>query len=450
MAPSRRRFLAGVAVALPLAGCNERAARGGGDGAEETVTPVEVPRSAGEVLRQAADVDSPAVDVTVPVAEAHLADGIGQVERLLEAAESYLEAAGDVDAGRFYARPRGSAFDPEELLGRVRRRLSDLREAEPSRSTLGTVDSAIRDLAPLVGGLAAEAGDTDPEALRRRVADERDARAAVRERIEYRLASPVEESLLVFEAAESRLGDGHLLERATNRLDAIADDENVDPVEAMAHAGRHLEVHERNRRDTELYRRAATDPEAPVRAGLLDERQTSLRETVADVAERFDSEAPASSGTQLAQSLRSARRSFGTRGTRWAERLEDGRRDGDRIRVLLDALGWYCELLAVDAAVERTVDRLEGGTVPAEAVLEEKQAAVRRVEALASGSTLQRRVGRRSGLALEAGDERLAAGAAATDSVVRAHLLYVLAAEFADAALQEGAALAEALSGTPG
>lgn len=438
-APStRRRFLTGTAGAFAvLAGCNEQSA----PSERGTVTPVDVPRTDAELLEEAAAIDSPAVSSAVIVSEAHYEAAIDHVLSVRRAAEAAL-ADSDIDPESPDTVPYGT---PESILENVDQRLEDVRSVGPTRRALRIAMSTLRQASRLLGVLRAESGTTDRESVLRELEAEREAIAALGSAFEYRIATPIEDYLPTLGAAEETLREAEENRSFAARLED--DDREFRPTD-FGEIRNRIERLRRQRDDAERFLSTATDENNPSIRGRIDIALAELEADVRPIAEEYGAGA-GERGDDLGQTvegrIRSVRRSVGARSRRWTEEFDEYRRDGHRVRGLLEVTEWLLLFEAVDAAVDRTLDRLGPDDFPTESVVTEKRRAVEALEPIADGTALQRRFAERPLGLLRSADTRSERGIGNTEEVAFVHLLYVSAKECAGLATKRAETIAETL-----
>lgn len=434
MPSTRRRFLAVAAgLAASTAGCNDDTARS----ARKTVTPVDVPRTDEEVLREAAGIDVPTPPTPVVVGDAHHDAAVEQVESIRDAFRERLAAAdGPVQVEAVV----GSPDTPEAVLDAVEERLEAAREVGPSPGALDTLRRALRIVASAHGYLLAETGDADVDALRKAIEAEEDEADALREGFDYRVAEPGTylPTLYEGERALARLEDAH---HAGVRPGQPEEGPAPGRVGLLNHR---LSLARRRRDDVARFRATATDPGVPSRRAALVGALAAVREELAAVAGRYGSggeERP--EGRSTADRLRATRWTVGRRCERYLSEEPADPLDGDRVRVLLDDVDRLVEFRSLDAAVERTLARLDAREFPTGRLLEEKRRAVDGLERAATAPALGRRFVETVPKLLE-GADKFHEGEADVDveTFARAHLYYAGAAEWVERGLERGEELA--------
>ena len=433
MPSTRRRFLAVAAgLAATTAGCNDDTARS----ARETVTPVDVPRTDEEVLREAAAIDVPTLPPPVVVSDAHHAAAVDQVESIRDAFRERLAAADDPVEVEAVV---GTPDTPEAVLEAVEERLATAREAGPTPAALEGLRRALRVVASAHGYLLAETGDVDVEALREAIEAEEAAAGGLRERFDYRIASPGASlpTMYAAERALARLADAR---HARPRPGRPEDGPAPGQVGSMYHR---LELARRRRDDVARYLETATDPDAAPRRAVLGAALAAVREELAAVADRYGPDgAERPDGGTVADDLRAIRWSVAGRCERYLSEEPADPRDGDRVRVLLEGLDRLLEFRSLDAAVERTVERLDAREFPTGRILEEKRRAVEGLERAVGAPALGRRLARTAPQLLGAADRLHERDAVDVETLARAHLYCAGAAEWVDLGLEHGDELA--------
>ncbi|PSP48699.1 hypothetical protein BRC75_05770 [Halobacteriales archaeon QH_7_69_31] len=389
MPTSRRRFVAAAGAAL-LSGCS------GTDEPDRTatVTPVEVPRSAGDVLSAVESVPVPSVPPAPVVSAAHRRAVVGHVDEGIRAAEAALAAADDVA-------------------------LADVESLEDSAAPFETCRSHLR------------AYGTEPTRRRFR----RVARAF--------LASPAVQLLptaAVGEAVLERAGDTR---QAARR--ATAELAEPTPPEA-ADIWRSVESLRLETTNAAGYIGTAFDPSAPPRDDAVSERTGRHIEALAslEAPRRPNGRAPPSRVRTVLSTVRSRRSAV------LAAADPTDPETARRLELLLDAVRIRGQLEAFDAAAAATFARLDAEEgFPTERLMPEKRAAVDRVRALAEAAPLPRHLGQLAEDMVTYGD-RLEPDRG-TDPVATAHFMYVAAGAYVDRSLERGQRLAAALDpGTGG
>ncbi|MFQ3320735.1 MAG: hypothetical protein ACI8UR_000340 [Natronomonas sp.] len=431
MPSTRRRFLTGTAaVAALLAGCNETDS----SGSTGTVTPVDVPRTDRQILREASEISYPDVSKSVIVSDTHQRAAIRHVESVIERLETVL-AENDVDFSGFER--RGASRDPTDNTEDVRTRIKDAnerietaREDDPSSESLRSLERALRTTSVLLGFVLAETGQTELADVEATLEAERAAVADIKDGLEYRIAQPVEEHLPTLYAAETKLSRSDQLQFVADTVDD-ADPKNDQYATEIGQVRRSIELHRRRRDDAKRFIDTATDADAPPLRDAIDRNVVALRESLEPIASEYRDWDGGSENDSIASDLRRSRASVGRRTSRWLSNMERHRTDGSRVLGLRDGLEQRIEFAAIDAAVSRSLARLDGREFLAEAVINEKQRAVAAVEGVAGGSAFLRDVGRRSTSVLDIADRNRRPDGVAVDVVARTYFLYAVAAEWA-------------------
>lgn len=466
MPSTRRRFLAGVTgLSAALAGCND----GTSGAVEETVTPVAVPRTDREVLSELADIETPEVRAPVVVTEAHLAAAIDHVERLRDSVEERRGVLEDAEDDRVRLHR-----SPDETLRRAGDRISAARETGPSEDALSTLRGAVRELARVDGLARIVAGDADVDSLRAAIESEHEATAAVRDRVDYRIARPVAEYLPTAAAAERRLEDLDQLDRAEGMLEeAVGDarrDDGGHPTETedgdgevdgetprpagpegphpdlLASVHERLELHRRSRDDAKRYLATATESDAPSLRWAIDDELDGLESDLTAIADRAPEDVDRPDGEESnPERLRGIRVSVARRTAEFHSGLSEFREDGRRLHALFEGTRQVIEFRAIDVAVERTLPLARQREFPTERLPEAKRNSVDAVERLADGSTLQRHFGQRAAGLVRSTDRYADSERVDKRRLVQCHLLLVAGGEWAERALERGEGLSESL-----
>ncbi|PSP66264.1 hypothetical protein BRC85_10895 [Halobacteriales archaeon QS_1_69_70] len=423
---SRRRFVAAAGAAL-LSGCS------GTDEPDRTatVTPVEVPRSAGDVLSAVESVPVPSVPPAPVVSAAHRRAVVGHVDERIRAAEAALAAADGVALADVE-----SLEDSAAPFEACRSHLRDYG-TEPTRQRFRRVARAFDDVAAVVGYARAASGDLDAEALRGAVDAARTGLSELDDALEYRLASPAVELLPTAAAGEAVLERAGETRQAARR--AAAELAEPTPPEA-ADVWRSVESLRLETTNAAGYIGTAFDPTAPPRDGVISERTGRHIEALAslEAPRRPNGRAPPSRVRTVLSSVRSRRSAV------LAAADPTDPETARRLELLLDAVRIRGQLEAFDAAAAATFARLDAEEdFPTERLVPEKRAAVDRVRALAEAAPLPRHLGRLAEDMVTYGD-RLEPDRG-TDPVATAHFMYVAAGAYVDRSLERGQRLAAAL-----
>lgn len=465
MPSTRRRFLAGCALAAgpTVAGCSDDT-----DPApelEETLTPVEVPRSDREILAEAADLDAPSIPSAIVVTDDHLEAAATEVESAIAEVED-LNAEADRDQVDVDV---PDAADVEWRVHAAGEVVEDVRSDGPSRDGLSSLRQVLEDMGELRGILRTVTGRTDlgaiQEAIDRQRGDERDLRHG----IDYRIAEPVGEHLPTRRAAWETLATLDGLQDAAELLDGADQDAEQHP-RRIGDIERVRVRHERRLDDAERWLETSSDPGAPPIADGIAAELVALHEEAERIGAEHAGEDDA--GDSLADRIDAVRVRIGRRGVRIAEELDglvdelDGRADdgdafestgdGDgedagalaRVRgveTLLNGLEWLVEYEAVDVAAERTIDQVGDREFPTPEVLEAKRRAVERIEHVAGASPIERHLARRSTVVVDHGDGHPRRDVADLEAVAYAHFVYTAAAEWADRGAASGGRLSDRL-----
>lgn len=438
MPSTRRRFLLGAAALSGVAGCNERSPRA----SQETVTPVEVPRTDREIVREAMAIDAPSIPSAIRVSDAHWAAAVDHVETLRDSVEELLESVDGSSGERGRNRPQ------DEVLERADDRLESARETGRSEEALDLVRRVVRDLARADGYLRAERGTLDADALRSEVEAEREATDGLLDGVEYRIARPVDEVLPTAFAAERALEAADGLQHVDDFLDDERDSDGDAQRRAdqLASVYRSLEVHRRRRDDAERYLETATDPDARSLRPAIDAELDDLEGELAAIAERFpDEERGYREDETVADYFEEIRSNVGRRTGRFRSQLPEYREDGRRLHGLFRAHRLVVEYESVTAAVDRTEPLLDGPEFPTSRLVTEKRRAVESVERVADGTPLQRHLARRAARMMASADRFSRTDDPDTRGLAQIHLMYAGAAEWAELALERGGALSESL-----
>lgn len=456
MPSTRRRFLAGVtALSATLSGCNEGSDRT----VEETVTPVDVPRTDEEVLQGLLEIESPDVESSVLVTGPHLDAAVGHVERLRDSVEDRRHAYEEADVEQDHV-----DRTPEAALEHAADRIEEARDAGPSEDALRTLRQVVGELARVDGRLRFLTGELDVDVLRTSIEAERERTAAVVRSVDYRIARPVEDHLPTAATAELTLEEQGRLEEAERMLEDAAgrrdrrrtdeettedrepaDDADGYPPELLSYVYRQVESHRRHRDDAERYLETATDPDAPSLGAAIDDEFDAIASELARVADGAAGEGRPTAGGSTAAELQSIRRNVADRTAGFRSRLVRYRENGRRLNGLLEGYRRLLEYHAISAAVEQTLPLLDEREFPTERLPEEKRRGVEALERVADGSALQRHFGRRVTGLLESADRYAERDAVGEPELAQGHLLLVGGAEWAERALQRGEALSKSL-----
>ncbi|MEF8913930.1 hypothetical protein [Natronomonas sp.] len=435
MPSTRRSVLLGTASALAaLAGCNESTS----DGPRSTVTPVDVPRTKGEALQEAAELDWSEIPGAVHVTEAHLDAAIEDTERLIADLRSALDRGDDLDLRTL---ARHVQHPPREIPERAEAQLESARETGPSEQALSTIKRTVRDIGIVLGYVEAELGDLSLEEVETALDTEEATTEALIGEFSYRVADPLVEYLPTLRAAERSLGRLDGLDRARETLND-ADSGRGEHEIAIGFAWRELEVHRRNRRDAELLMETATDENRPSLRPAIDDVLAGLRGEVESIVESYGDREPPNNATVEGE-IRNIRFHIGRQGQRWLSRMDEDDRS-DPLGLLFGTTEWLVEFAALDGAVARTTDLIDGGEIPADDVVAVKRDAVETLARAAEGDALQRELAARSNTLIQSADRRANSGDGAR-TVARTYLLYAAANEWGGRALVRGDELAARL-----
>lgn len=434
MPSSRRRFLIAAGVAV-LAGCGE--SNQGQDG--RTATPVDVPQSAADVLDMAEQVPVPAVPPATVISDEHRRAVGRNAEDRIETAEATLASTDDV-----------TLADVRDVLNstapfqRARREIDRYREM-PSRPRFRRVERALGDVASVQGYVRTANGDLDVEAVRTAIASDRDDHANPLADPGYRLASPVMQFLPTVGAAEAaidRAGDS--LDRAERAVAQIEDAAESPQPASIAVAWRGIEGFRLERTNAAGYLDTALDPGSRPRDDALVEAVRTNLDAVStlDVPRRVDGRLLPAPVRAVLTTVRSRRSSL----VAAAGRSDPGK--GRRVGLLLSAVDIRNRLEAFADATDATFERPDEEGLPNERLPPAKRRAVDRIDTLAGGAPLQRRIGRSAVAMVKEGD-RLRPGQG-TDPVASAHFMYVAGRSFAALAMTRGERLADAFGDADG
>ena len=413
-----------------VAGCN--GSNQPAETPEQTVTPIDVPRSPEVALGKAAGIETPEVPAAAVVSDGHREAVTAAAARLLDAAEREVKATGVVPSAAEGVR------DGEEPFAVARERLEELRMSSPPRQ-YRRVDREFGDVGSVLGYARATTGDLDAAAVRAALTTQRERHAGLRNGFDHRLAAPVARSLPTAGAAEDALGRaGTQLDAAARALESLS-----SPAEPSAVSGAWGRLGQARLAVTNAagFLETVTDADAPPRRDAIEAAIETEREAVA----ALDSPRSLTAGrvaapepvTAVLSTIRSRRSELLS--TEAAELAAERPVGG-----LFGAARIGLEVEAFDAAAAATADRLNGDGVTAERLLAEKRAAVDRLERLGGATPLQRRLG---GFAVDIvgyGDRQNSGER--SDPAVTAHFLYVAGRVFADRALARGASMADALA----
>jgi hypothetical protein len=430
MPTSRRRFVAAAGAAL-LAGCNAADT----PPRTATVTPLDVPQSAGEALSAVEAIPVPAVPPAPIVATSHRRSVVDHVETRIETAEAGLSATDGV--GVADVEGLGNSEAPLEAC---RSRLRAYR-SDPSRRRFRRLGRSVDDVATIVAHVRTATGDLEVGDLRAAFETARGAFVEVVDGLEYRLASPSIEFLPTASVGEAALDRADDARRSARR--DLVDLENPTPAEA-ADVWRSIASLRLETIDAAGYLGTGLDPTAPPISTAISSRTARHVEALEslDVPRPSDGQPlPSRLGTVLS-SVRSHRSELLTA----AGQSDTG--SISRLDHLLAAVRVRGQLEAFDAAGEATFPLLgDGRGFPVDRLLPEKRAAARSVEALADAAPLARSIGRLADDMVTYGD-RLEAGQG-TDPVATAHFMYVAARAFVDRSRDRAGWLARALDSPP-
>lgn len=430
MGTNRRRFIAATGAAM-LAGCNEQAE----SEPEETVTPVDVPQSAADVLEDVDTIPVPTVRHGTIVSDAHRRAVIDRAGDRLETAEAELAAADGVALEDIEGlRQSGAPF--ETARDRVRAYRDD---AGPRR--FQRLRNAVRDLGIIIGHVRAATGTLDEADLRTALERAQEAYVALGRGADYRLASPVIDLLPTLAAAEAALDRASGSRRAAERSLPGGQESGSAPLPpAVAEVWGGIEMVRLETTNAAGYLETSLDGAAPARDAVISEaigeQLSALQEL--EVPRRPDG-GPLPSQIRTVLSTTRARRAelFSA-----ADPTEP--ESANRIELLLDAAALRGQLEAFDVAGTETFGRAGGDTFPVDRLPPAKRRAVARLEALSEGAPLQRHLG---GLAddMVTFADRIEAGMGDAP-VASAHFMYVSGRVFAELSLSRGERLAARLA----
>lgn len=431
MPTSRRRFLAvaGAAGAAVIAGCNE----GSQPERDATVTPVDVPRSAADVLDAVEGVPVPSIPSATIVSDAHRRSVVRHVSERLRTTEAAL-AVSDVTTEDV-----GVHLNDDAPIRSARAELDRYTES-PSRRQYRRLEREFENVATILGYVRAATGDLGPAGVRDEFATAETEFADLSGETEYRLASPVRRFLPTLEAVESALDRGgdqrNTARRAVSEVET--DDEAVGPSEIAA-AWRSVELLRLETTNAAGYAATALDPSSPPRADAIVEVVGDHLDVLAslDVPRRAD-------GQRLPARVRTVLSTVRARRSDVLSAADPTNPEtARRVELLLDAVRIRGQLDAFSVAAESTFSRLDGEEFPVERIPEAKDSAVDRLETLAAADPLQRHLGRLAEDMVTYAD-RLEPGQG-TNPVASAHFMYEAAREFADLSLSRGDRVAAAL-----
>lgn len=438
MSSSRRRFLVGVTgVCAGIAGCNERSSRE----IEETVTPVDIPRTKEELLREATSIETPSVPSPKVVSKAHHQTAIEHLKRLHGELTDRLDAREEPPDFEEYP---GLPDSAETVVENVEERLAEAREMDPSREAVNTVRRAVGEAAIAVGYLRNEAGDLDAATLRDALAEEQAAIETLRDALEYRLAAPIEASLPAAFVAEETLQRLDDPKRVSERIEDAESHEKRRRRHDLASVYSRLERLRRQREDVSWYLRKATNAEAPPRRGRIDAERDAIREELATFVEKAPTETESRRETAVG-SIRSIRSNAVERCKQTLEELPESREDGRRIRGLLEATRRVIECEAIDAAATTTLEALDGESFPEETLPDEKRRAVENLQRAVEAAPLERQLAATAARILSSADRVRDGESVERRRLVRAYFIYNVAREWVDLAFERGDALADTL-----
>lgn len=438
MSSSRRRFLVGLTgVFAGIAGCNERSSRE----IEETVTPVDVPRTKEELLREAASIETPSVPSPKVVSKAHHQTAIEHLKRLHGALTDRLGARDEPpDFEEYFGLPD----EAETVVENVEERLAAAREMGPSREAVNTARRGIEEAAIAVGYLRTEAGDLDAATLRDGLDEEQAAIETLRDTLEYRLAAPIEASLPAAFVAEETLQRLDDPQRVSERIEDAESYEKRRRRHNLASVYSRLERLRRRRDDVSWYLRKATNVEAPPRRGRIDAERDAIREELATFVERASTETETRGETAVGN-IRRIRSNAVERCKRTLEDLPESSEDGRRIRGLLEATRRAIEYEAIDAAATTTLEALDGESFPEETLPDEKRRAVQNLQRAAEAAPLQRQLTATAVRILSSAERVRDDESVEQRRLVRTYFIYNVAREWVDLAFERGDALADTL-----
>jgi hypothetical protein len=225
-------LLVNVAAGLAtIAGCGEVADDTDNNSDYETLTPVAVPRKRRNEIAELKTLLIPTVPIDDLVDKGHVSTAVDHFEDLIAETEEALGAVNRNDVTT-ETPPPGSEIqaadvlnDSDRVLREARERATSFRTMEPSAEVLSQIHGRIRAVAERAGYAGAVAGtldgaqlETDLERLTQRI-------DSYRRTIEYRLATPVENSIVTFERVERTLPASELSEEPSG--DEMTDSEKL-------------------------------------------------------------------------------------------------------------------------------------------------------------------------------------------------------------------------------
>lgn len=434
---SRREVLLGVAAAsASLAGCSDDPTP-----VERTVTPVEVPRSDGDILREAAASDPPAVPSPVVVSDDHVTDALGRVEAALSALLERVDG-GQEGRARLSDEIRQSI---ESNVGRARDLLADAESAETPPEALSSAREARGEIGEASGWLRADSGDLRTSELEAAIEAERAAARDLDSRFEYHIAAPLAGWVPTYGAAErQRDALGRHREQATRALEEATDDGGL--VSTAGRVTREIATHRHRRSDIERLVESATTAGRPSLRTALERELDDRTSRLAALADRYEIERDDSPDVSSAAGrIEAVRLQVGNRASGVRSEAKRDREAGSYVRALSRAEAYLAQFGAVDEAVDETLELINGGSIPVEAVPPEKQSAVERIGAVAEAPALGRRFARGCSRPLAAADRRVDRQPNGVAAATRAFFFYRISAGWAERARRRAGALAERL-----
>jgi hypothetical protein len=417
-----------------MAGCNDRSSRSG-DG---TVTPVDVPRTDGEILSEAASIDVPSLPSPVIVTDDHHESAISHVASLRETVSDRLDDVETIDDER--------VVPPNRALDRAADSIQNARSAGPSLEALSALRNAARELGQAQGVLRLIADEVDVGAVRAAIEEERAAVDSLRGDVDYRIAEPVAEYLPTATEAERTLDRQADLRDAALELEHAIDEERPDEARIASIVGR-LERHRRLRDDAERFLETARDPQAPSLRDPIDDELERVETELDAIAEATpDRASDRREAGSVVERLEITRAEVGTRVARFRQQLPEYREDGRRLQGLLTGHERVLEFESVDDAVERTLPLLGAGEFPTERIVAEKRNAVAALADAVEATPLQRRLIEQSRYLLSSAERYHREDDPDPRGLAMTHVLYVGALVWTERGLDRGAAVSDSLA----